>query len=59
MKHDRSLRRIDDEKTFIKNKQTEINVLKQQIEQIQEEKSQLQKRILKYKPHFTFLTQVN
>jgi hypothetical protein len=59
MKHDRSLRRVNDEKNFIKTKRIEIDLFKQQIEQIQEEKLQLQKTIFQYKPHLNYLTQVN
>ncbi|CAF4979953.1 unnamed protein product [Rotaria sp. Silwood1] len=33
MKHDRSLHRIDDEKNLIKNKQIEINLLNEEIQQ--------------------------
>jgi hypothetical protein len=58
MKRDRSLRRIDDEKIFIKNKQIEIASLKNEIEQMQEEKIKLQKIIYQYQPHLNLLTQV-
>jgi hypothetical protein len=47
MKRDRSLRRIDDESIFIKNKQIEIVLLNKEIEQMQEEKTKLQKLIFK------------
>jgi predicted nucleic acid-binding Zn-ribbon protein len=59
MKHDRSLRRIDDEKNLFKNKQIEIDKLKKEIERIQEEKIKLEKIIFQYQPHLNLLTQVN
>jgi hypothetical protein len=59
MKRDRSLRRIDDERIFIKNKQIEIVLLNKEIEQMQEEKTKLQKLIARYQPHLNLLTQVN
>jgi len=59
MKHDRSLRRIDDEKNLFKNEQIEIDKLKKEIEQIQEEKIKLEKIIFQYQPHLNLLTQVN
>jgi len=58
MKRDRSLRRIDDESIFIKNKQIEIVLLNKEIEQMQEEKTKLQKLIFQYQPHLNLLTQV-
>ncbi|CAF0804433.1 unnamed protein product [Rotaria sordida] len=58
MKHDRSLRRIDDEKNFIKNKQIEINLLNQEIEQIQDENKKFENIILQYQPHLNLLTQI-
>ncbi|CAF1357545.1 unnamed protein product, partial [Rotaria sp. Silwood1] len=51
MKHDRSLHRIDDEKSLIKNKQIEINLLNQEIQQIQDENKKLENIILQYQPH--------
>ena len=59
MKRDRSLKRIDDEKTFIQNKLVEIDVLKKEIEQMHEEKQKLQQIIRQYQPHSNLLTQVN
>jgi len=59
MKRDRSLRRIDDEKNILKNKQIEINFLKQKIEQMQKEKINLEKILFQYQPHLNLLTQVN
>jgi hypothetical protein len=59
MKRDRSLRRIDDEKNVRKNKQIEIDRLKYEIEQIQEEKIKLQDILDQYQPHLNLLTQVN
>jgi hypothetical protein len=59
MKRDRSLRRIDDEKNILKNKQIEIDFLKQKIEQMQEEKINLEKILFQYQPHLNLLTQVN
>ncbi|CAF1048956.1 unnamed protein product [Adineta ricciae] len=58
MKRDRSLKRIDDEKTFIRNKLAEIDVLKKEIEQIHEEKQKLQEIIRQYQPHSNLLTQI-
>jgi len=59
MKRDRSLRRIDDEKNVRKNKQIEIDRLKHEIEQIQEEKIKLEDILDQYQPHLNLLTQVN
>ncbi|CAF4962578.1 unnamed protein product [Rotaria sp. Silwood1] len=58
MKRDRSLRRIDDEKNLIKNKQIEINLLNQEIQQIQDENKRLENIILQYQPHLNLLTQI-
>ncbi|CAF1595807.1 unnamed protein product, partial [Adineta steineri] len=58
MKHDRSLRRIDDEKNIIKNKQIEIEVLKNDIEHMQQEKIKLQKILSQYQPHLNLLIQI-
>ncbi|CAF5129702.1 unnamed protein product, partial [Rotaria sp. Silwood1] len=57
MKHDRSLHRIDDEKNFIKNKQIEINLLNQEIQQISDENKKLENIILQYQPHLNLLAQ--
>ncbi|CAF3749792.1 unnamed protein product, partial [Rotaria sp. Silwood1] len=59
MKHDRSLHRIDDEKNLIKNKQIEINLLNEEIQQIQDENKKLENIILQYQPHLNLLAQVN
>jgi len=59
MKRDRSLRRIDDESIFIKNKQIEIVLLNKEIEQMQEEKIKLQEILDQYQPHLNLLNQVN
>jgi len=59
MKRDRSLRRIDGEQNIRKNKQIEIDSLKQEIEQMQEEKIKLQNIIDQYQRHLNLLTQVN
>ncbi|CAF4567097.1 unnamed protein product, partial [Rotaria magnacalcarata] len=58
MKHDRSLRRIDDEKSFIKNKKIEIESLNQEIQQIQDENKKLENLIRQYQPHLNLLTQI-
>ncbi|CAF0724749.1 unnamed protein product [Adineta steineri] len=58
MKHDRSLRRIDDEKNIIKNKQIEIELLKKDIEHMQQEKIKLQKILSQYQPHLNLLIQI-
>ncbi|CAF3019043.1 unnamed protein product, partial [Rotaria sp. Silwood2] len=59
MKRDRSLRRIDDEKNLIQNKQIEIDLFNQEIQQIQNENKKLENIILQYQPHLNLLTQVN
>jgi hypothetical protein len=59
MKRDRSFRRIDDEKIFIKNKQIEIDLLKNEIKQMQEERDKIQKILFQYQPHLHLLTQVH
>ncbi len=59
MKRDRSLRRIDDEKNILKNKQIEMNFLENEIKKMQEEKIKLEKIIFQYQPHLNLLTQVN
>jgi hypothetical protein len=43
----------------LKNKQIEIDFLKQKIEQMQEEKINLEKILFQYQPHLNLLTQVN
>lgn len=58
MKRDRSLRRIDDEKNFVKNKQTEIDSFNQNIEKIKEENIKLENLIQQYQPHLNLLTKV-
>lgn len=59
IKRDRSLRRIDDEKNLLKNKQIEIDNLKSEIEQMQEEKIKYENMISQYQPHLNLLTQVD
>lgn len=59
MKRERSLRRIEDEKVIRKNKQMEIDLLKREIEEIEEEKDRLEGIIQQYQPHLDLLTQVN
>ena len=59
MKRDRSLRRIEDEKIVRQNKQMEIDLLKREIESMQEEKHRLEAIIHQYQPHLDLLTQVN
>ncbi|CAF4785677.1 unnamed protein product, partial [Rotaria sp. Silwood2] len=59
MKRDRSLRRIDDEKNLIQNKQIEIDLFNQEIQQIQNENKKLENIILQYQPHLNLLTQAN
>lgn len=59
MKRERSLRRINEEKITRKNKQIEIDHLKQEIEEIDEEKHRLEGIIQQYQPHLNLLTQVN
>ena len=59
MKGERSLRRIEDEKVIRKNKQMEIDLLKREIEEIEEEKDRLDGIIQQYQPHLDLLTQVN
>lgn len=59
MKRDRSLRRIEDEKIIRQNKQMEIDLLKQEIETMQDEIQHLEAIIHQYQPHLDLLTQVN
>ncbi len=59
MKRDRSLRRIEDEKTVRKIKQNEIDFLQKEIDQMQEEKFRLEKIIRPYQSHLNLLIQVN
>ena len=58
MKRERSSRRIDDEKTLIENKRTEIDLLQQDLAQRQEEKAQLESILVQYQPHWNLLAQV-